>query len=181
MSKGTFAAKIHVLTVSDRAYAGEYTDTAGPKAVAILMDAFPAATITQNIVPDGVSMIEDAINAARADGARVIITVGGTGISPTDVTPDVSSMLIDRDLPGVADLIRQAGLEKTAMAAVSRGVAGVIAADVSSGSAYDTILVNLAGSRNAAKVGCTVLIPLLPHMVGQLDGVSDDGEHAPHE
>lgn len=167
-----FKHAIHVLTISDRASAGDYADTAGAAAVDALTRAFPEAPISSALVPDGIESVQAGITAARATGVRVVITLGGTGIAPRDYTPEASRPLITRELPGVAEAIRRAGESATVRSVVSRGLAGVMDAD----DTFDTssVLVNLAGSENAAVVGCEVLIPLIPHLVMQLDAGNHD-------
>lgn len=165
-----FDHAVHVLTVSDRAFAGDYADTAGPRAVQLLQAAHPAAQISNTVVADGIDAVQRGISHARAGGARVVITLGGTGVAPRDVTPEASASLIGRNLPGIAEAIRRAGSASTPMSAVSRGLAGVIEADGTS--AEPTLLVNLAGSLDAAEVGCAVLNPLIAHIVAQMDGAA---------
>lgn len=164
--------RFHVLTISDRVSAGEYTDTAGPRTVNLLTEAFADARVSSSVVSDGILPVREGILQARQAGARVIITLGGTGVAPRDLTPEASLVLINRDLSGLAQAIRQAGAAANPMASMSRGVAGIIDADEDCST--DTLLVNLAGSIDAAEVGCGVLIPVLAHTIGQLDGVHDD-------
>ena len=172
-----FEASVRVLTISDRAHAGLYEDTAGPAACALLTESYPAAQITSAIIPDGISSITEAIQEARKDNVRIILTLGGTGIAPRDVTPEASAQLITKDLPGIAEAIRREGQKTTERAVVSRGVAGVIDADPAQGIKHPCVLINLAGSLNAAEVGTRVVIPLLEHLVMQLDG---DKQHDSH-
>lgn len=172
-----FQAKIHVLTVSDRAHAGQYEDTAGPAACALLRNSFPEADISSTIIPDGIESITSGVNKARTQGARIILTLGGTGIAPRDVTPEASAQLISRDLPGISEAIRREGQKSTERAVVSRGLAGVINANPSEGFASDCVLINLAGSLNAAEVGTKVVIPLLDHLIMQLDGDKHNDSH----
>src|SRR6185312_1428243 len=113
------------------------------------------------VVPDG-DAVGDAISAAVADGARAVITTGGTGLTPTDLTPEVTRPLLDREVPGIAEAIRAYGVGKgIPAAALSRGLAGVRG---------DALVVNLPGSRGGVKDGLAVLTPLLVHAVEQIIG-----------
>ncbi|MGW3963110.1 molybdenum cofactor biosynthesis protein MoaE [Amycolatopsis sp. NPDC005003] len=151
-----------VIVASNRAAKGVYEDKTGPVIAAWLADRgydVPAPVVVEDGDPVGV-----ALRAALADGVAVVLTTGGTGISPTDRTPDVTRALLDRELPGVADAIRAAGLPKVPTAVLSRGVAGV---------AGRTLVVNLPGSSGGVKDGLGVLDGILEHAVDQLAG----GDH----
>lgn len=153
-----------VVVASNRAAAGVYADETGPLIVAALRD-WGFAVSEPEVVGDG-EPVGDAISAAIAGGAVVVLTTGGTGINPTDRTPEVTRPLLDRELPGVAEALRAYGVAQgvpTAM--LSRGLAGV------TGSA---VVVNLPGSRGGVKDGLAVLADVLPHAVDQLRG----GDHA---
>jgi molybdenum cofactor synthesis domain-containing protein len=157
-----------VITVSDRAAAGEREDLSGPVVIEALAAAGYEATLT--VVPDGELSVSAALRSALADGARLVVTTGGTGVSPRDRTPEATREVIDRDLPGVAELLRAEGRKHSAHAALSRGLAGVTAASDTQPSA---LVVNLPGSPTAAREGVEVLLELLPHILDQLDG----GDH----
>lgn len=152
-----------VVVASGRAATGVYEDTTGP----LLVDALNAwgfDTEAPVVVRDG-QPVGDAIRAALDDGADVVLTTGGTGINPTDRTPEVTLPLLDRELPGVAEALRAHGVAKgvpTAM--LSRGLAGV------SGRA---VVVNLPGSGGGVKDAIDVLADIVPHAVDQLRG----GDH----
>ena len=171
-----FCEALRVLTVSDRAFRGDYPDKSGPRAAQALASLLPDSRIDVQIVADGIESVVNAINQARKESVRVVITVGGTGIAPRDMTPEASAALITQNLDGIAEAIRREGERTFRRAIVSRGLAGVVAADPDQECYFPLILINLAGSENAAEVGCRFVAPLLPHLVKQLDG-GDNHEH----
>lgn len=155
--------KASVIVASNRAAAGVYEDTAGPLIVAAL-EAWGFEVSGPDVVGDG-DPVARAIEAALADKPDAIITTGGTGVNPTDRTPEATRPFLERELPGVAEAIRAYGVGKgipTAM--VSRGLAGVHA---------QTVIINLPGSTGGVKDGLAVLRPVLGHLVDQLGG----GDH----
>ncbi|HEY0816270.1 MAG TPA: MogA/MoaB family molybdenum cofactor biosynthesis protein [Pseudonocardia sp.] len=154
--------RAHVITASNRAAAGVYADRGGPLIVAWLRERgyqVPEATVA----PDG-SPVGEALRAAVADDVDVVVTTGGTGISPTDATPEVTRELLDFEIPGLADAIRAAGAPTVPTAVLSRGLAGV---------AGRTLVVNLPGSTGGVRDGLAVLDGVLDHAVDQLRG----GDH----
>ena len=149
-----------VVVASNRAAAGVYEDTTGPLIVSFLAE-LGFVVGAPAVVPDG-DPVGEAIAGAIAAGARVVLTTGGTGLTPTDRTPEATRPLLDREVPGIADAIRSYGVAAgipTAM--LSRGLAGV---------AGRTLVVNLPGSRGGVKDGLEVLRPVLVHAVEQIVG-----------
>jgi molybdenum cofactor synthesis domain-containing protein len=149
-----------VVVASNRAAAGVYEDTTGPLIVDFLTE-LGFAVGRPVVVPDG-EPVGAAIAAAAQGGARVVLTTGGTGLTPTDRTPEVTGEVLDFQVPGIAEAIRAAGLAKgVPTAALSRGLAGVV---------DSCLVVNLPGSRGGVKDGLEVLRPMLVHAVEQVVG-----------
>ena len=155
-----------VVTVSDKGYAGEREDASGPLLVNLLRK-MGAEVMSQIIVPDEQAQIE-AILVELADEAQLdlVVTTGGTGPAPRDVTPEATQAVIEREMPGLAEVLRFEGYRKTPMAVISRGV---------SGTRGGTLFVNLPGSPKAVREGMETLAPILPHTIRMLRGV--DTEH----
>ena len=156
---------IVVVTVSDRSAAGQRPDTTGPVLAEALRDA--GAEVVGTVVPDDVGEVTRALEAAIASGARAVVTTGGTGIGPRDVTPEATAPLIVRQLPGIPELLRQRDAGENPLVALSRGVAGVTARPA------PAIVINLPGSATAVASAIDVLPTLIAHAVAQLDG----GDH----
>ncbi|GGA67870.1 hypothetical protein GCM10011490_18090 [Pseudoclavibacter endophyticus] len=171
------APRATVITVSDRASMGLRDDETGPVIVEALREAgFDVAEPV--VVPDGTLPVRDAVRAAHEAGSRVIITTGGTGIGPRDRTPEGVEPLLDLKLPRIIDAIAGHG-GAPATALLTRGVAGVIGGD---SAAYRTMMrppslvVTLPGSPGGVRDGLAVLLPIVHHAIGQLDGAG----HASH-
>ena len=159
------AALIRALavTVSNRAAAGVYEDRSGPVLARLLAEA-GCAVDGPLVVPDG-APVEAALRDAITAGYHVVVTTGGTGLTPGDLTPEMTRRVLDREIPGIAEAIRAAGVAGGVPAAMlSRGLAGL---------AGRTLIVNLAGSTGGVKDGMAVLAPVLRHAVDQAHG----GDH----
>lgn len=152
-----------VITCSTRAATGVYEDRGGPLITKALREwGFDAADPV--VVADG-EAVSRALAAALESRPAIVITTGGTGLTPTDRTPEATAAFITQEVPGIAEAIRAAGIAAgVPMAMLSRGVAGLAGA---------TLVVNLPGSTGAVRDGLAVLEPVLPHVVSQIGG----GDH----
>ena len=154
--------RARVIVASNRAAAGVYADRSGP----ILVDGLRALGFEVGdpvVVPDG-APVGDALRAAVAEGVDAVVTSGGTGITPTDRTPEVTREVLDYEVPGIAEALRAVSRDTVPTSVLSRGVAGV---------AGRTLIVNLPGSTGGARDGLAVLGPVLAHAVDQMRG----GDH----
>lgn len=150
----------HVITVSDGVDAGTREDVSGPALRELLTNAHFEVSGPE-VVPDDQQRISDALVAAVVAGADLVVTTGGTGLGPRDVTPQATSMLIDYEVPGLSELMRRTGAATTPMAALSRGVAGVRG---------HTLVLNVPGSMKGATESLEAVMPVLGHAMKLLHG-----------
>lgn len=153
-------SRAHVITISDRASAGQMEDQSGPALVRLLTAAQFEASGPE-VVPDDKQRISAAIVAAAGGGADVVITTGGTGLGPRDVTPQATAAVIEFEVPGLGEAMRRAGASSTPMAALSRGMAGVRGS---------TLIVNVPGSVKGATESLEAVMPMLGHAIRLLHG-----------
>ncbi|SNR98717.1 molybdenum cofactor synthesis domain-containing protein [Geodermatophilus pulveris] len=156
-------ARAVVVTASNRASAGVYADRSG-QALAEGLRGLGFAVEGPHVRPDDVDALVTVLREAVASGADVVLTTGGTGLSPTDVTPEATRRVLEREAPGIAEAVRRYGEPQVPTSVLSRGLAGT---------AGRTLVVNLPGSTGGVRDALAVLGPLLPHVVTQLRG----GDH----
>ncbi|GAA4561203.1 MogA/MoaB family molybdenum cofactor biosynthesis protein [Planotetraspora kaengkrachanensis] len=152
-----------VITVSNRVSAGVYQDKSGALLAALLAEAGCDPVDGPHVVPDG-EPVEAALRAGVAEGYDVIVSTGGTGVTPQDLTPEFTRRVLDREIPGIAEAVRQVNRERVPTSILSRGLAG---------QAGSTLVVNLPGSTGGVRDGMAVLGPILGHIVDQIHG----GDH----
>jgi molybdenum cofactor synthesis domain-containing protein len=153
-----------VVTCSNRSAAGERDDTSGPALVDRLQDAGLDVAPEAVVVADDEEAIAALLARLADEGHRLVLTTGGTGLTPTDVTPAATRRVIEREAPGLAELMRSAGMASTPMAALSRGVVGTRGS---------TLIANLPGSPKGATESLEALLPVIRHALDQLAG----GDH----
>lgn len=156
--------KIAILTISDRGAAGQTEDKSGPLIAQILQNRTPWEIAKQEIIPDDQPTIAKTLLQWCEENFDLILTTGGTGFAPRDVTPEATRQVIEREAPGIAEALRAESLKITRHAMLSRAVAGIRGR---------TLIINLPGNPKAVKENLDILLPILPHA---LDLLSD----APH-
>jgi molybdenum cofactor synthesis domain-containing protein len=150
-----------VITVSDSSFAGRRPDLSGPRVRKVLEEA--GFTVDQRLVPDDVEAIASALRDSAIE-AQLVVTTGGTGLAERDVTPEATLSVCTRLVPGLAERMRSEGAQKTPLAALSRGVCGIL---------DRTLVINLPGSPAGAQESLETVLPLLPHALELLAGHTD--------
>ncbi|NOZ71703.1 MAG: MogA/MoaB family molybdenum cofactor biosynthesis protein [Chloroflexi bacterium] len=162
--------KIAILTASDSASAGTADDRSGPVLVELVQALWPDAQIQRALVPDDVDIIAATLKRwADEQDVALVLTTGGTGFAPRDVTPEATQQIIQRPAPGLAEAIRAAGMAITPHAMLSRGMAGMRGS---------TLIINLSGSPKAVREQFAVIRPVLPHALELLRPTDDTIRHA---
>ena len=151
-----------VITVSDRSYRGEREDAGGPLVRGLLIQAGYAVDRI-DLVPDEQELIERALHHAAQDEVALVVTTGGTGFAPRDVTPEATKAVVERETPGISEAIRYESLKITPKAMLSRAASGIRG---------KTLIVNLPGSPKAVRESLTVVFPILDHAKETLSGVT---------
>jgi molybdenum cofactor synthesis domain-containing protein len=145
---------VGILTVSDRGAAGEYEDRSGPVIADIINGRTPWQVTHRTIVPDEMDTIIQTLRQWCDENVQLILTTGGTGFAPRDITPEATKKVIERETPGIAEALRAESLKVTRHAMLSRGTAGIKG---------QTLIINLPGSPKAVRENMEVLLPVLPH------------------
>ncbi|MEZ4590279.1 MAG: molybdopterin adenylyltransferase [Chloroflexota bacterium] len=161
--------QVGILTVSDRGSRGEYEDRSGPILAEIVQSRTPWPVSQQAIVPDEQVAIANKLIEWCEAGVSLILTSGGTGFAPRDVTPEATKAVIERETPGIAEALRAESLKITRHAMLSRAVAGIRG---------QTLIINLPGSPKAVRENMDVLLPILPHALELLtDAPNSESQH----
>jgi molybdenum cofactor synthesis domain-containing protein len=153
--------RVGVITISDRGFKGEREDTSGA-VIRELVQLWGAQVELSTVVPDEIEKIMEAlIQGTDEMHLDLILTTGGTGVSPRDLTPEATRQVLEREVPGIAEAMRHAGMKKTPHAMISRAIAGIRGR---------TLIVNLPGSPQAVREGLEAVLPALPHAIAKIQG-----------
>jgi len=155
--------KVAILTLSDKGSRGERKDTSGP-AIEELVKKIDAEIVASVILPDENALIKKKL-ISLCKKADLVLTTGGTGVSPRDVTPDATREVIKYEIPGIAEAMRLKGLKKTPFAMISRAIAGVRG---------KTLIINLPGSPQAVKENLSAILPVITHTIEKIQGSTED-------
>ena len=157
-----------VVTISDKGYTGQREDVSGPVLADLVRD-MGAEVVRRTIVPDERGEIVGLLVSLADDvGVDLVLTTGGTGVTPRDVTPEATRAVIKREMPGLAEVLRFEGYQRTPLAVISRGVAGIRGR---------TLIVNLPGNPKAVREGMETLSPILPHAIQMIRGEDTEHDH----
>ncbi|MBS3783554.1 MAG: MogA/MoaB family molybdenum cofactor biosynthesis protein [Anaerolineae bacterium] len=162
------AIRAAVVTISDKGYTGQREDVSGPVLVDLVRE-MGAEVVHRNLVPDERDeIVRLLVGLADEMAVDLVMTTGGTGVTPRDVTPEATKAVLDREIPGLAEVLRFEGYRRTPFAVISRGVVGIRAR---------TLIVNLPGNPNAVREGMETLSPILPHTIQMIRGEETEHEH----
>lgn len=160
-SYNSIEMKIAVLTLSDRCAQGQMEDRSGPALVALAREIFCGAEIVVDLLPDEEDALAARLVELAQNGVHLILTTGGTGLGPRDRTPEATRQVIDREAPGLAELMRGEGMKRNPFAALSRGVAGLRG---------ETLIINFPGAERGARESFAAVAPLLKHALEMMAG-----------
>ena len=153
--------RVAILVVSSK-IAGGHEEDKGKAALVELVESIPASLASYGVVPDDRQAIrERLVSLCESDAADVVLTVGGTGVRPTDVVPEVTREVVEKEIPGIGEAMRQESLKKVQTAMLSRGTAGI---------REQTLIVNLPGSPRGARENLSVVLPVLEHTIDKIQG-----------
>jgi molybdopterin adenylyltransferase len=160
--------QVGLLTVSDRGARGEYEDRSGPLLAEIVQSKTPWQVSHRAIVPDELDEVAETLRRWCDEGVNLILTSGGTGFAPRDITPEATKAVIEREAPGIVEALRAESLKITRHAMLSRAVAGIRG---------QTLIINLPGSPKAVRENMDVLLPILPHALELLTDTPGSESH----
>lgn len=160
--------QVGLLTVSDRGARGEYEDRSGPLLAEIVQSKTPWQVSHRAIVPDELDEIAETLRRWCDEGVNLVLTSGGTGFAPRDITPEATKAVIEREAPGIVEALRAESLKITRHAMLSRAVAGIRG---------QTLIINLPGSPKAVRENMDVLLPILPHALELLTDTPGSESH----